>query len=127
MMTHKADTVRQNLPPSNPKPESRSLNLRAAPTLDFGLRTSDFGSKHLAISDPADLRSGVPPNPLPPGQGLTIGGGLVYPELNFTLPPMFVDASTMPDVRAQYQQIITGALRRAVELETPGLDRKSVL
>ena len=52
---------------------------------------------------------------------MTIGGGVVYPELNFTLPPMFVDQNTMPEVRAQYQQIITGALHRAVELEAPGL------
>ena len=34
---------------------------------------------------------------------------------------MFVNESTMPDVRVQYQQIITGALHRAVELEAPGL------
>src|ERR1035437_2988057 len=33
---------------------------------------------------------------------------------------MFVDQTTMPEVRVQYQQIITGALRRAVELETAG-------
>ena len=114
VMTHKADTVRQNLPPSDPKPESRTLNLRATPT-------SAFGSQHLAISNPADLRFGVAPKPLTTRQGLTIGVGLVYPEINFTLPPIFVDASTMPDVRTQYQQIITGALQRAVELEAPGL------
>jgi methanol--5-hydroxybenzimidazolylcobamide Co-methyltransferase len=52
---------------------------------------------------------------------MTIGGGTVYPELNFTLPPMFVDKSTMPEVRMQYQQIISGALQRAVELEAHGL------
>ena len=34
---------------------------------------------------------------------------------------MFVDETTMPEVRKQYQQIITGALQRAVELEAPGL------
>jgi methanol---5-hydroxybenzimidazolylcobamide Co-methyltransferase len=118
---HKADTVRQNAPPSNPKPESRTLNLRSAPTSDVRLWTSDSNSRRLAISDPADLRFGVAPKPLTTRQGLTIGGGVVYPELNFTLPPMFVDASTMPEVRAQYQQIISGALKRAVELEAPGL------
>ena len=37
-----------------------------------------------------------------------LGGGLVYPELNFTLPPMLVDAPTMPEVRRQYRQIISG-------------------
>jgi len=75
----------------------------------------------LAISDPADLRFGVAPRPLQTRQGLRIGGGTVYPELNFTLPPMLVNAETMPDVRWQYRQIITGALRRASELEAPGL------
>jgi methanol--5-hydroxybenzimidazolylcobamide Co-methyltransferase len=77
--------------------------------------------ERLAIADPAELRFGVAPKPLVTRRGLTLGGGVVYPELNFTLPPMFVDQTTMPEVRAQYQQIITGALQRAVELETPGL------
>jgi methanol---5-hydroxybenzimidazolylcobamide Co-methyltransferase len=76
---------------------------------------------HLAIADASELRFGVAPKPLTTRLGLTIGGGLVYPELNFTLPPMFVNEITMPEVRSQYQQIINGALQRAVELETPGL------
>ncbi len=75
----------------------------------------------LAISNPADLRFGVAPKPLVTRHGMTIGGGTVYPELNFTLPPMYVNQQTMPEVRRQYQQIITGALQRAVELEAPGL------
>jgi methanol---5-hydroxybenzimidazolylcobamide Co-methyltransferase len=75
----------------------------------------------LAISEPGDLIFGVAPRPLTTRHGLSIGGGIVYPELNFTLPPMFVDETTMPDVREQYRQIITGALQRAAELETPGL------
>jgi len=75
----------------------------------------------LAISNPADLRFGVAPKPLVTRRGMTIGGGIVYPELNFTLPPMYVKQETMPEVRRQYQQIITGALQRAVELEAPGL------
>jgi methanol--5-hydroxybenzimidazolylcobamide Co-methyltransferase len=75
----------------------------------------------LAIPDPAELRFGVAPKPLATKRGMTIGGGIVYPEINFTLPPMFVDETTMPEVRNQYRQIITGALQRAVELEAPGL------
>jgi methanol--5-hydroxybenzimidazolylcobamide Co-methyltransferase len=75
----------------------------------------------LAISNPAELRFGVAPKPLVTRHGMSIGGGQVYPELNFTLPPMFVDSSTMPEVRKQYRQIITGALQRAIELEAPGL------
>jgi len=42
----------------------------------------------LAIDNPADLRFGVAPKPLTTKQGLKLGGGIVYPELNFTLPPM---------------------------------------
>lgn len=75
----------------------------------------------LCISNPADLVFGTAPQPLTTRLGLTIGGGLVYPELNFTLPPMFVDAGTMPEVRQHYREIIAGACQRAVELEAPGL------
>jgi methanol---5-hydroxybenzimidazolylcobamide Co-methyltransferase len=75
----------------------------------------------LAIANPADLRFGISPNPLTTRYGLTLGGGLVYPELNFTLPTMLVNEQTLPEVRKHYRQIITGALQRAVELEAPGL------
>jgi methanol---5-hydroxybenzimidazolylcobamide Co-methyltransferase len=75
----------------------------------------------LAISDPAELRFGIAPNPLTTRRGLVFGGGLVYPELNFTLPTMLVNAETMPEVREHYRQIISGALQRAIELEAPGL------
>lgn len=77
--------------------------------------------KNLAIPDPNDLRFGIAPKPLKTRSGMTIGGGVVYPELNFTLPPMLVNEGTMAEVRQEYQQMITGALQRAVELETPGL------
>ena len=76
--------------------------------------------QQLAIEKPADLLFGVAPKPLKTRRGMILGGGMVYPELNFTLPPMFVDEATIPDVRRQYQGIITGALRRAVDLEAPG-------
>ena len=75
----------------------------------------------LAIEDSADLIFGVAPKPVTTRSGMVIGGGTVYPELNFTLPPMRIDADTMPEVRRNYQQIIEGALRRAAELETPGV------
>ena len=75
----------------------------------------------LAIPDAHDLRFGVAPHPLTTKRGLTIGGGLVYPELNFTLPTMVVDETTMAEVRQQYREIITEATQRAVDLETPGL------
>jgi len=75
----------------------------------------------LAVATEADLRFGHAPVPLTTRSGLTLGGGIVYPELNFTLPMMEVEAATLPEVRRQYQEIISGALKRAVELEAPGL------
>jgi methanol--5-hydroxybenzimidazolylcobamide Co-methyltransferase len=75
----------------------------------------------LAIDDPDELIFGLAPRPVTTSSGMVIGGGTVYPELNFTLPPMTIDASTMPEVRRQYEQIIQGALRRAAELEAPGV------
>ena len=77
--------------------------------------------KTLAIADPAELIFGVAPKPVATKSGMVIGGGTVYPELNFTLPPMAIDAGTMPEIRRQYEQIIEGALRRAADLEVPGV------
>ncbi|MDX2109921.1 MAG: methyltransferase MtaB domain-containing protein [Verrucomicrobiota bacterium] len=75
----------------------------------------------LSIDNPADLLFGEAPNPLATRRGMVIGGGLVYPELNFTLPALAIDKSTMPEVRQHYKDIIAGAVHRAVELEVPGL------
>jgi methanol--5-hydroxybenzimidazolylcobamide Co-methyltransferase len=75
----------------------------------------------LAIADPVELTFGLAPKPVTTRSGMVIGGGTVYPELNFTLPPMSIDASTMPEVQRNYEQIIEGALRRAAELEAPGV------
>ncbi|MCC6822360.1 MAG: methanol--corrinoid methyltransferase [Verrucomicrobia subdivision 3 bacterium] len=75
----------------------------------------------LAISEPNELRFGLAPKPLTTRHGMQIGGGTVYPELNFTLPPILVNAQTMPEIQRHYRQIITGALQRAVELECHGL------
>ena len=61
------------------------------------------------------------PRPVTLKNGLTIGGGEVYPELNFTLPGMLVTTETMPDVCREYTQMITEAAQRAVELHAPGL------
>ncbi len=75
----------------------------------------------LAINNLDDFIFGRAPYPVTTKSGLVIGGGQVYPELNFTLPPMEITAGTMPEVRAQYTQMIDGACARAVELHTPGL------
>ena len=44
--------------------------------------------KSLAISDSLELIFGLAPKPVTTRSGMVIGGGTVYPELNFTLPPM---------------------------------------
>lgn len=77
--------------------------------------------RQLAISDPKQLIYGRATNPLKLKNGLVIGGGAVYPELNFTLPGMEIDAGTMPEVRRQYTEMIEDACTRAVELQAPGL------
>lgn len=77
--------------------------------------------RHLAIPNADDLLFGTAPKPYATRHGLRIGGGIVYPELNFTLPPMEVTAATMPMVARQYREIVTDALRRAAELEAPGV------
>src|ERR1019366_5394248 len=77
--------------------------------------------RQLAIPCSDDLLFGHAPKPIVTRHGLKIGGGLVYPELNFTLPPMEVTAATMPIVARHYRDIIADALRRAVELEAPGV------
>ncbi len=75
----------------------------------------------LAIRTAEELIYGRSPRPLTVGKGLVIGGGTVYPELNFTLPPMLITGDTMPEVRRQYAETIEGACARALELSVPGL------
>ena len=77
--------------------------------------------KSLAYDDPRDLLFGVAKHPVTTRHGLVIGGGTVYPELNFTLPTMLVEAATMPEVRRNYQEIIKGALQRAARTVASGL------
>ena len=76
---------------------------------------------NLAIDSAKNLRYGVAPKPVKTRQGMTIGGGTVYPELNFTLPPMDINPDTMPEIRRQYKEIIDGATLRCAELGAPGL------
>jgi methanol---5-hydroxybenzimidazolylcobamide Co-methyltransferase len=74
-----------------------------------------------AIKNLDDFIFGESPYPVKLKNDMTIGGGKVYPELNFTLPSMEVNAETMPEVEDQYTQMINEACSRAVELHAPGL------
>ena len=75
---------------------------------------------HLKIDNKDDLIFGTAPVPVKTRRGLTIGGGIVYPELNFTLPMMNINADTIEDVQNHYRQIVTEALEKAVQLHSEG-------
>lgn len=75
----------------------------------------------LAIQNSGELVFGEAPHPLTTRSGLRIGGGEVYPELNFTLPSIEIEESSMDQVYWNYEQIIRDALHRAAELEVPGV------
>ena len=68
--------------------------------------------KSLVITNPEDLMFGIAPNPVKTRRGLEIGGGQVYAELNFTLPIMSINDSTLPQVYEHYREIAEGALSR---------------
>ena len=50
----------------------------------------------LTITDAKDLVFGRAPHPVTTRRGLVLGGGTIYPELNFTLPPMEVSLPPSP-------------------------------
>jgi methanol--5-hydroxybenzimidazolylcobamide Co-methyltransferase len=75
----------------------------------------------LAISRPEDLVFGRALHPVASRRGIVIGGGAVYPELNFTLPMMSIQDSTIPEIRTHYRGIVTDALERAVDLGVEGV------
>jgi len=75
----------------------------------------------LAYENVNDFIYGVSAKPVVCKNGLVIGGGTIYPELNFTLPTMMINQSTMPDVIKEYKAMIEDACKRAKELYVPGL------
>lgn len=77
--------------------------------------------KKLTINNPADLMFGIAPKPVKTRRGLEIGGGQVYAELNFTLPVMSINDTTLAKVYSHYREIAEGALERAVHLNSKGV------
>ena len=75
----------------------------------------------LAITDESQLVFGQCPRPVTCGRGLTIGAGTVYPELNFTLPPMLVEEHSWQQVIGHYDRIGQAVVRRASALNLPGV------
>jgi methanol--5-hydroxybenzimidazolylcobamide Co-methyltransferase len=68
-----------------------------------------------------ELIFGKTAKPVTTKRGLVIGGGTVYPELNFTLPPMQVNDATFPEIKKIYNDIIKEAIERAIALYSPGV------
>jgi methanol---5-hydroxybenzimidazolylcobamide Co-methyltransferase len=75
----------------------------------------------LAISGVDEITFGTAPLPVRCGLGLTIGGGQVYPELNFTLPPILIEEGTWKEVKGHYEEIASMIERAARRLQLPGL------
>ncbi len=70
----------------------------------------------MAITNPDELMYGIAPKPFTTQSGIMIGGGEVYPELNFTLPPMKVNEETIGKANQIYKEMIEGVLKRAADL-----------
>ncbi len=77
--------------------------------------------KTMAVSSPQELIFGTAPKPVTCGTGIVIGGGTVFPEVNFTLPTMNVDKTTWPEVVAHYEEMATNIFKRAVAMKVPGI------
>ena len=77
--------------------------------------------KQLVINNSDELIFGSAPHPVETGRGLQIGGGIVYPELNFTLPVMKINETTYSSIKKQYKQIITEGIERAMQLKSKGV------
>ena len=75
----------------------------------------------LAIPNQDQFLYGACPHPLNCGLGLTLGAGQVFPEVNFTLPPMSITRETWAEVKAHYEEMAAQILRRAVSLAVPGI------
>jgi methanol---5-hydroxybenzimidazolylcobamide Co-methyltransferase len=75
----------------------------------------------LAIPESSDLVFGVSPKPVRCGFDLEIGAGVVFPEVNFTLPAIGISGESWPAVVMHYEEMAGNILKRAVALKVPGL------
>lgn len=74
----------------------------------------------LAFESVDEFIYGHSPHPVTLKNGMVIGGGEVFPEINFTLPQMMITQDTTPEVLRIYREIITGVTERAIDLFVPG-------
>jgi len=75
----------------------------------------------LIYSELDDFIFGHAYKPVACGNGLIIGGGKVYPEINFTLPQMMIEKNAWREIENQYSDMIDSICQRAVELFVPGI------
>ena len=73
-----------------------------------------------AYKDVKDFVYGNSIHPVTTKNGLVVGGGKIYPEVNFTLPTILITDESMPEVLRIYQEIITGICQRCVDLHVEG-------
>lgn len=75
----------------------------------------------LAYDSLDDFIYGSCPHPVTCKNGMVIGGGEVYPEVNFTLPSMVATEETLPEAKEIYKAIINGVLKKARDLHASNL------
>ena len=75
----------------------------------------------LAYTNVDEFLYGTAKKPVKCANGMVIGGGTLYPELNCTLPMMLITEETMPRVLTQYEEMIHGVCSMGVELKVPGM------
>ena len=68
-----------------------------------------------------DAVFGAATRPVTCGRDLRVGGGQVFPEINFTLPTMAVNAQTLSEALDQFRQMAEACLDRAATLRVPGV------
>lgn len=73
--------------------------------------------KALAIANASDLIFGECPHPIETRKGMVIGGGTVYPELNFTLPDIHIDRESMLDEIPADEDEFIAEMMEEVELD----------
>ena len=77
--------------------------------------------KQLMIANPAEPIFGKAPRPMTTRRGLVLGGGTVYMELNFTLPTITINESSLPEVYRHYDDTLEEAgIRNQVKVMIRG-------
>jgi len=80
---------------------------------DFRHPTRAFDE--LSYDSPDQFLFGSAPRPIEFENGMVIGGGEVYPEINFTLSGLSVNEENWPKIKRQYKEMTESVLDRAVK------------